>query len=180
MSICETEKKKVLGKGAYGKVYQHSKTRALKVVNKKHFDKNEFLINYVLGEAKIAPKVYNIERCDNNVHIVMQKIDTTLDKWLMKQRSAKSKTKAYTKIIELIKKMHDMNIVHGDIKSDNIGKIGSRWVLIDFGHSFYKSNKSLLTNRGKYIFRHIDATLKSKTKPNNSGYTKHIAKMFKE
>lgn len=171
--------KKVIGKGKYGTVIlsKNNPNRVYKIILKKYFKVSEFRIGQNLSENKLGPKIYDKKICGNFVLIEMEKLDYTLDKWLLKKRTKKELKEAYKKIIRLIKKFHKLGFVHGDLKLDNIGKIGKRWVLIDFGHTHNKYIKKYKNSRGFFLKLFLDFAKTLKRRPlttMNSGYDEYF------
>lgn len=135
----------VLGKGGYGKVILSplNKNRVFKIVKAKWFHKSEYYFGTMLGNMGIAPKIYNFFECTHRSTrykvIEMERITDTLKSWLQTgPRSVRARRDAYRSIITMIRKMHSKGIYHGDLHSRNIGRVGSRWVLLDFGWTHSK------------------------------------------
>ena len=135
----------VLGKGVYGKVIlsPFNKDRVFKIVKAKWFHKSEYYFGTILGNMGIAPKIYNFFECSYRSTrykvIEMERITDTLKSWLQtRSRSVRARQGAYRNITTMIRKMHSNGIYHGDLHHQNIGRVGSRWVLLDFGWTHSK------------------------------------------
>ena len=106
------------------------------------------------GALGIAPKIHDI--CDfthsDQVFsvIIMDKIDGTLDDWLVAKRSGLELEDCRNQLITLLQTFHKNGLTHGDLALFNIGykkhANGSvKFVLIDFDRSSdtYKDTKSM-------------------------------------
>lgn len=144
---------KIIDKGTYGTVYQTSKKNiVVKVIKKSNYNKKEYLYAKKQGILGTGPKVYKKVKKDNNVFIYMQKVDIILKDWLLKKHSKKTYEETYKKLLRLVDKLHNNNIIHGDIHIGNIGKIKNKWVLIDYGLSHKtKDNQFSIINIFNYI-----------------------------
>ena len=114
-----------------------------------------------------GPKVIKSTKKCGKTLIYMRKASIILYEWLQKKHSKKVYNKTYDSIVKLIQKMHNYNIVHGDIHIGNIGLFKKKWLLIDYGKSHYK-NKS---------FKLLDTILKIVKLPSyssNKGYDKYF------
>lgn len=137
---------KILGEGAQGKVVSLGGNKVVyKMINKNSFTKSEYYLGKLAGDNNIGPKVYDFFSCDNKVVVVMERITETLEDWLKKPRTHNKLVSVYKTIMRLIGKMHKLGLIHGDLKIDNIGRIGNRWVVIDYGWAFNQSYKDRRT-----------------------------------
>jgi tRNA A-37 threonylcarbamoyl transferase component Bud32 len=143
------------GKGYYGSVYESNKKNiVIKVINHKYYNNNEYIFAKKAGELGIGPKIYKKVKKNNNILIYMKKVDIMLNEWLLKKHTKKIYKDTYKKLLLLVTKLHENNIVHGDIHMGNIGMLKKRWVLIDFGKSHnIKNNKYSHVNIIRFITR---------------------------
>jgi RIO-like serine/threonine protein kinase len=184
-SVCEmafNDKVKVLGAGRHGRVIQSPthKTHAIKIVTSSSFDQREYDIGVLLGELSIGPKVHGLTRCTHrgrSYHLItMAKLTMTLDQWLRKDHSQRELVAAYRDVMKLIDKLHRLGYTHSDLKTANVGLIGKKWVLIDFGWTYKGTRErrsalpSLLT-RLKHKFQGIPL-------PDNTGYQSYFERQF--
>ena len=159
------------GKGYYGSVYILNKNTVIKVIKNKNFNNNEFKYAKKAGELGIGPKVYKKVKKNNNVFIYMEKVDTMLIDWLRKKHTKKIYTEAYKKLVVLVNKLHENNIVHGDIHIGNIGMIKKKWVLIDYGKSHNITN-----NQTSYV--NIMRCIMRTPLYSNKGYEDYFKKIL--
>lgn len=137
---------KLIGRGAFANVYQSktNKNIVIKVIRNIYFNENEYKFSKKAYKLKVGPKIYKKKKEGNHTLLYMQKVDTVLYKWLQKRHTKKEYKNAYNKITKLVEKLHENNIIHGDIHIGNIGLIKKRWVLLDYGITHNKnSNKTL-------------------------------------
>jgi tRNA A-37 threonylcarbamoyl transferase component Bud32 len=167
---------KLIGSGAFANVYQSktNKNIVIKVIRNIYFNENEYKFSKKAYKLKVGPKIYKKKKEGNYTLIYMQKADTILYKWLQKRHSKKEYKNAYNKITKLVEKLHENNIIHGDIHIGNIGLIKKRWVLLDYGITHNKNNnKSFLS----YFFNIIKFPIKIPLY-SNSGYKKYLKKII--
>ena len=128
--------------GRYSNVYKMKDNEeiVIKVINNKDYDKKEYFYNKKAEKLKIGPKIYKKRKLKDYTLLYIEKIDTILSEWLTNKHSKKEYDKTYNDILNLIRKLHKNNIVHGDIHVGNIGKIKNRWVLFDFGMTHKKDS----------------------------------------
>ena len=163
---------KLIGSGAFANVYQSktNKNIVIKVIRNIYFNENEYKFSKKADKLKVGPKIYKKKKEGNYTLIYMQKVDTILYKWLQKRHSKKEYKNAYTKITKLVEKLHENNIIHGDIHIGNIGLVKKRWVLLDYGDS-HTGKKS--------IYNNIIRSIKGKTSySSNKGYENYFKSVF--
>lgn len=154
-----------IGRGSYGTIYNCIKTKkypsefAIKILRENHESKNEIFVYKYLKklQGNIIPKIYDYGGPfkDGLVYIVMEKLYQPGEK-LYKIRS----------IIEYLDIFAKNNIIHGDIKPENImlRKETDDLVIIDWGLSCILSDKnatpsgtliymSTFAHQGKISFR---------------------------
>jgi tRNA A-37 threonylcarbamoyl transferase component Bud32 len=134
---------KVIGKGAFGTVYETCEkdecTYVAKIVSKENFKQKEIYIQMAAARHDLAPMIYEIWDCRNNVMLIMNKINgITLNKFLRNNNDDDIKRRAVQKTFSAIQKLNDMGIIHNDLHSDNIMiREDESIIFIDFGHSDY-------------------------------------------
>ncbi len=146
---------KVLGKGKFGIVFEAVRKEdglrvAIKVIKKsllmtpKMYDQVETEINIltITDHSCIVKMIENFET-KTDIFIVMEHIEGG-DLYQQLKREPIEETlaiKYIRQIIEGLEHLHSMNIVHRDIKPDNILVMGDQIKICDFGWS-YMSNLS--------------------------------------
>ena len=138
----------VLGKGVYGKVILSplNKDRVFKIVKAAQFHNSEYYLGMALAKMGIAPKIYSFFDCTHRSTrykvIEMERITDTLKSWLQKgPHSVTTRRNAHRSIATMIRLMHSKGIYHSDLHSQNIGRVGPKWVLLDFGWTHSKQHK---------------------------------------
>lgn len=134
---------KVIGKGAFGTVYETCEkdecSYVAKIVNKQNFKQKEIYNQMAAARHDLAPMIYEIWDCRNNVMLIMNKINgITLNKFLRNNNNDETKRRVVQKVFTAIKQLNDIGILHNDLHSDNIMVREDESILfIDFGHSEY-------------------------------------------
>jgi tRNA A-37 threonylcarbamoyl transferase component Bud32 len=138
---------KLIGSGLIANVYQSKfdKNIVIKVIKNTYYNENEYKFSKKADKLNISPKIYKKKKEGDYTLIYMQKVDTILYKWLQKRHSKKEYEDAFNKITKLVEKLHQNNIIHGDIHIGNIGLIKKKWVLFDYGFS-HTGKKSIYNN----------------------------------
>ena len=145
-----------IGSGGQGEVFKayHFKTketRAMKVISKEKIGTINW--NLILNEIKILReidhpnivKIYEFFETVTHFYIVMEYCPgKTLFKYFNKDVSEKEVSQITYQILETINYLHKIDIVHRDIKSDNIIFNGKTIKLIDFGMSKYLPKNKFL------------------------------------
>ena len=180
---------RLLGKGSYGEVYlslnqNAKKLFATKKVKRKKTDdemtkyfKNEINILRILNHPNIV-KLEEIKMDENNYYIVMEYINGgELSDYLNKYKE-KYHAKAFPEeivqylmkqIIDALIYIHDLNIIHRDLKLENImvnfdsekdkeelNMMKAKIKIIDFGFAIMLSSKFSLTNSAVGTFMYMD------------------------
>lgn len=180
---------RLLGKGSYGEVYlslnqNAKKLFATKKVKRKKADdemtkyfKNEINILRILNHPNIV-KLEEIKMDENNYYIVMEYINGgELSDYLNKYKE-KYHAKAFPEeivqylmkqIIDALIYIHDLNIIHRDLKLENImvnfdsekdkkelNMMKAKIKIIDFGFAIMLSSKFSLTNSAVGTFMYMD------------------------
>lgn len=177
-----------LGKGSYGEVYLSLKQNvkklfATKKVKRKKADdemtkyfKNEINILRILNHPNIV-KLEEIKMDENNYYIVMEYINggelsDYLKKYIEKYGKPFSEEIVQylmKQIISALIYIHDLNIIHRDLKLENImvdfdnekdkeelNMMKAKIKIIDFGFAIMLSSKFSLTNSAVGTFMYMD------------------------
>ena len=90
----------------------------------------------ILEKASInVPKVFKID--DNNMKIEMEFIPGKLLKDILDDLSVSERNKICRQIGQEISKLHEQNIIHGDLTTSNMIYYKDKIYFIDFGLSFF-------------------------------------------
>jgi serine/threonine protein kinase len=179
---------RLLGKGSYGEVYLSLKQNAKKLfatkkVKRKKADdemtkyfKNEINILRILNHPNIV-KLEEIKMDENNYYIVMEYINGgELSDYLKKYIDKYGKPFSEEIVQYLMKQIisaliyiHDLNIIHRDLKLENImvdfdnekdkeelNMMKAKIKIIDFGFAIMLSSKFSLTNSAVGTFMYMD------------------------
>ena len=178
---------RLLGKGSYGEVYLSQKQNALfatkKVKRKKTDDemtkyfKNEINILRILNHPNIV-KLEEIKMDENNYYMVMEYINGGGLSDCLNKYKEKYHAKAFPEeivqylmkqIIDALIYIHDLNIIHRDLKLENImvnfdsekdkeelNMMKAKIKIIDFGFAIMLSSKFSLTNSAVGTFMYMD------------------------
>ena len=179
---------RLLGKGSYGEVYLSLKQNAKKLfatkkVKRKKTDdemtkyfKNEINILRILNHPNIV-KLEEIKMDENNYYIVMEYINggelsDYLKKYIEKYGKPFSEEIVQylmKQIISALIYIHDLNIIHRDLKLENImvdfdnekdkeelNMMKAKIKIIDFGFAIMLSSKFSLTNSAVGTFMYMD------------------------
>jgi len=128
-----------LGRGGYSKVYlvcHNNKEYACKVMSKSPRALKEIAISLELQKVPGVIKVHDVYDCENNYYIVMERCKKISTDYM--QRNIKPFLHNTLSILSYI---HDNDIIHNDIKLDNI-MMGNdnKLRIIDFGCSLYAND----------------------------------------
>lgn len=143
----------LLNKGSFGEVYKVKNHEELKTLNK---DKGK-IINYAIKIIKLGnygivnflepyillhlnnkyiSKSFDIQYEKKLLKILMIEADCSLSDYIIKNKIVKEKKYSIIKHISLgVNFLHSYNILHGDIKPENILKYKNVFKLTDFGMS---------------------------------------------
>lgn len=161
----------ILGRGAYGTVYEGCldpcnlkyATKVFKNINDPEVEsafKKEVRIAKRAGNIGVGPNVSADLICKKDGkqegYLFSERWDGSLDKYPW---CTWNKDEIYTKLRQLLSKLHKKGIVHGDIAPRNIlvrrTKQGDEFSLTDFGLSFRvsdnKNKESTITKWGNYL-----------------------------
>jgi len=177
-----------LGAGSFGYVFSirnsHNKRGVLKIVRDEanfSVDK-EIVVQKKFHELGLSPGVidhcsYKPPRGGDRVHfILMERIDGVIDNFLMKKSHHKLLDTLVDRLFQIIKKMKDKNLTHGDFHSENIGFVYRRGdnpgtiQIIDHGMSIENgSNPELELVQ---FMRTIESRYSPKMNPDNRKFIK--------
>lgn len=170
---------KYISQGLYGIVYESKKNKniIIKAIKTNKYRDDEYKIGKKAYKLGVGPKIYKKVNTENYTLLFMERVDTPLYKWILKKHTKKEYKTVFNKLIKLVKKLHQNNIIHGDIHIGNIGLIGKKWVLYDYGHAYKLSNKQPLKISGI-----VRKTMGTPNRSNNDyeTYFKNVLKPYKE
>ena len=169
----DIKNKKLIGRGSNGSVYKLDASTLVKIINintlysyNNNTDKlkeiidSEYNIAKKAGDIGVGPKVYNHFICKSDsgyYHIIYMeniKNSTTLTSWLEKKTNQKNKEELLNKIKIKLRKLHDNNIIHRDMWSDNILVVKKKnnfdIVIIDYGFAQVQDNILKLEKNREY------------------------------
>jgi tRNA A-37 threonylcarbamoyl transferase component Bud32 len=133
-----------IGKGAFGVLYETCEksecTYVAKVIDKTSFFEKESYNQMIAAGHGLAPTIHEIWNCKNKVMLIMDRINgITLQGFLEEVKIDDSiKSRIIKKVLEAIKSLHSIGIMHGDLHSQNIMVMKDESIIfIDFGHSVY-------------------------------------------
>ncbi|HGC7325326.1 TPA: serine/threonine-protein kinase [Streptococcus agalactiae] len=131
----------LIGEGGFANVYLQKSTglvikklkrENLLEENSKHRFKREFEITKSLSDIEGIIKVYDFN--ESEYFYVMEKCDSTLyDFLIFNPLSVEVKESIIIKILYIMAKVHNKNIIHRDISSNNIFLKGNDIKIADFG-----------------------------------------------
>ena len=151
--------KEILGEGSYGVVRvaylekEKKKKFAVKIMSLVNIDdylkkriESEIEIMKKLKNHKSILKLYDTIRTENNYYIFTEKCDGNLSQKYLENKinlSDEEIEKNFESLISGVEAMHNKNIIHRDIKPQNI-LIGEKkdWKIADFGISKHFDNES--------------------------------------
>jgi len=144
-----------LGGGVHGRIFalQHDNTKVVKIfgAHDDELGRQELVTSYIMGHHRIGPKVYYADHMGGRLfYMVMDRIDGDLQQLRRSNVYHRYKRQIDESILNLLKKMHSLGFVHGDLKADNIGyKLQGqgppRIYIIDFGLTGFKGS-SIVNN----------------------------------
>jgi tRNA A-37 threonylcarbamoyl transferase component Bud32 len=94
--------------------------------------KREIYISKLAGDNGLSPKVHDYFQFGDNIYMIMDKLDETLENMMYDNKFPM----LYKKVQNKINLIHDLGIVHKDLKLDNIMVKGDDVFIIDFGLAF--------------------------------------------
>lgn len=137
----------VLGRGAYGKVYEGSIGNIPVAIKKMALDDCDLqdITNEIENQKNIrhtnVMEIYDMLVDDDNVYIIMElATGNTLHKYLQKNGPLCEEEAAqiFYQVCLAMRSCHRKNIVHRDLKPENLLMTRDNTIkLIDFGHSIY-------------------------------------------
>eukprot|EP01028_Stygiella_incarcerata_P002315 TRINITY_DN1431_c0_g2_i1.p1 TRINITY_DN1431_c0_g2~~TRINITY_DN1431_c0_g2_i1.p1 ORF type:complete len:1864 (-),score=491.67 TRINITY_DN1431_c0_g2_i1:6686-12187(-) len=161
--------RKKIGSGAYGTVYQcsvHDVPVALKVtpVPQNEYDRNTLIdmfteiliLERLRGDRRVVHLYdYGVDR--DSYYIVMKYYPTTLTQWRKDHPNEDVCTylRVYASILDTFRMIHEVGIIHFDIKMDNLmlesHEEQSEIVVADFGESVINREHTLRNRGTEYI-----------------------------
>lgn len=164
----------VLGEGNFGKVWKvqddKGKEYALKIISKKKMKKqrikHEFNVLKELASLDFVPKVYSMRETENDYEILMEYVKG-YELQDVPNMSVYDFCTIMRHLLKSLVALHEKNIVHRDIKPDNIRFDRERMVILDYGLSCVigDDNKELLKcNRRGGAIAYMAPEIKEKRK----------------
>lgn len=139
----------VLGQGSFGKVFKGKNTEngqmvAIKMIEKKQIQNDEYLMNGLFSEIQIMKKLkseYVVDLIDvletsNNYYIIQEYCDGGDFRSELKKKKNLSEFEALNVMRDLLTGFMDLlknGIIHRDLKPENILIKGNQHKLADFG-----------------------------------------------
>jgi serine/threonine protein kinase len=127
---------KLLGKGTYGSVFRQD-GMAIKVSKLHYYEvyMRELITIIYLNEMNYpnCPKLYDFDLKKCTIHMEMMEI--TLGKYLLIEHDVKERGSYLIQLCHAVSHLHNLGIVHGDLKMSNIMIGEGKIVLIDYGFS---------------------------------------------
>jgi serine/threonine protein kinase len=127
---------KLLGKGTYGTVFREN-GMAIKVSKVLYYDvymRELMTIIYLnIMSYPNCPKLYDFDLKKCTIH--MEMLEMTLREYLLIEHDVKERGSYVIKLCHAVNHLHNLGIVHGDLKTGNIMIGDGRIVLIDYGLS---------------------------------------------
>ena len=130
---------KKIGYGSYSKVYESSKDFAVKV--QPTYDgvyiREIAILRYLNHPNIIKPEGYLFANYKGEIHIAMQKADSTLNALIDSVPDIQTITSISYQLLHALAYMEEKNIIHRDLKPGNILMYGNTVKICDFGISKY-------------------------------------------
>jgi len=133
-----------IGRGSRGIVYETCEEKdcdfAAKIIHpvpKTFF--NEIICQIKVSEIGLAPMLQEIWKCKDTLLIIMNKLPKqTLQKYLENSKvSDVDKRRMVQKAFDIIDRIHEIGVLHGDCHMQNFIINGEDMIMIDFGDSIY-------------------------------------------
>ena len=159
---------KKIGSGSFGKVYEaikNDKQFAIKFIDLDDIKKDELVYSAIKNEVNISQKTLNenfvkiyesfeyIIEGETFYLIIMEKCDGNLRDFIYSNEYKPSNEKTFSfirQIISAINEIHKQNIIHRDLKLENILFINDTIKISDFGISKYAINNSNFISKVGY------------------------------
>lgn len=130
---------KKIGSGSYSKVYESSKDFAVKV--QPTYDgvyiREIAILRYLNHPNIIKPEGYLFVNYTDEIHIAMQKAESTLVALIDSVPDIQTITSISYQLLHALAYMEEKNIIHRDLKPGNILMYGNTVKICDFGLSKY-------------------------------------------
>ena len=81
---------------------------------------NDFNLRYLMGESKYFVKFYDLLKDENYFYIVMEYCEENLERYLKKPLTKEEISKAIAELNEAFNEIQSCNVIHGNIKADNV------------------------------------------------------------
>ena len=130
--------------GNYGDVWSYKcECEYVIKLDRNGYNCNEVNHHIKMAELGVAPPLYEVWRCINDSHqtkatiLIMKKLDKTLLEWMESTDVNQEELifSVFSKLEEKVRLMHSNNVIHYDLKADNIMIDKNEPYIIDFGLS---------------------------------------------
>lgn len=164
--LIKIDKSQHIGTGGFANVYKYNDEMVIKVLKDefknhesvKHRFKREYNITKSLQDIDGIIEVYNYSENLFQHSYTMKFANSTLYDYVIENKlSDYEKRQIILKIVEVMKLVHDRNIIHRDLSPQNILMIGNDFVISDFGLGkdleIFHSHRTVYTNSfGQYNY----------------------------
>lgn len=168
---------KVIGEGSFGRVCQIKYGRLTRAVKFQKGDavhtSYEVTLQHEFSKSGLSPTIqhYDTWGPQNQFSlIIMDEIDSTVDDYLEKRRTKEELDTLLSDINTIIKKMCKLKLRHGDAHWKNLGFIGNKVVLLDFGFASLKQPKCLDTVEWYQMLRTLGPSFSPSFNQSNRDY----------
>lgn len=138
----------ILGKGGHGIIYTHGKNKVVKKLPKNVVSYKEINITQKLQKIDGIIKLYDVLDDTNNYYMIMKKYQEC-DNYNIKTY--------YKQLLEIVANVHDNNIIHNDIKPQNVLSDNGDLVLIDFGSSLLADSPNNILSHATPLYCSIES-----------------------
>jgi len=162
------QKNQIIKKSIYSKIYSgildNNELVCIKTIDRRYLSLMEYNMFYNEIHINKMLQSYNHDNiinykgyscCKNNIDLIFELGNNTLDDLIMNNplEIQNNFEKYITEILTGLKFLHDKNIIHGDIKGDNILVINNTIKICDFGISkINNDNNKLLNHMGTHFY----------------------------
>lgn len=126
----------LLSKGGQGIVYHHGQSKVYKVIPKSVMAYKEINITRRLQGIEGIVRLYDVLEDNSNCYMIMKKYE---------EPGSINLITYYRRVLEILSVVHKNDIIHNDIKPENIMLDEGDPVIIDFGNSMVASQDNKLS-----------------------------------